>query len=358
MLAVIENLLCYKFDSSLRCSTFEIELYVITILIHYMLLYSVACCFLSSIFSPQPSPISTAEPNQSIANMASPEDQSMNEMISENEPIASEEASEVALENSATTNAATSRLGLLSLPPELRVLVFRHLLLEDRILSTHWLDAGYQPLPAILSTCKRIREEAFQVLYGENVFSILMHPTHTILYSREIRDTIQNMRFDVRLNEPWLDLRRFYYFFVIRELLSPAIVRGTLSLHFHVSPRRHALPPWFVRILHRFTDFRVIRVEYFVDRPLPSVVLDSVPLPPPTGRDVCESHQHTFTPVFGPATPLAKGCGCLFRPQTYLNSQTPKADVDWTDHLDGIRLHWNQDPTCKRSLRILGGEKV
>lgn len=159
--------------------------------------------------------------------MAAPDDRSMNKMALENEPIANKEESKInnaasenlpvvneealnaivaglerlsithevasenhhvvdeeilnaivaGLENLSITDEVASgipstthaisrseRLGLLSLPSELRVHVFRYLLLEHRPSSAYLPSANYEPFPAILSTCRIIRREALQVL--------------------------------------------------------------------------------------------------------------------------------------------------------------------------------------------------
>lgn len=65
---------------------------------------------------------------------------------------------------------------ILRLPPELRVEIYRLLLLSDRTVRMVWLTANesFTPpnclFPAILRTCRLIYNEAAGVLYGENVF--------------------------------------------------------------------------------------------------------------------------------------------------------------------------------------------
>lgn len=135
-------------------------------------------------------------------------------MASETEPVASEAASEnysfnveetpnileadieslsisneLTLENPSSTDgiSTSSRVGLLSLPPELRVLVLRHLLLENSPLSTVQLFAGFNLYPPVLRACVLIRREAFQVFYGENSFFIVhMHPPSPLLQNLQI----------------------------------------------------------------------------------------------------------------------------------------------------------------------------
>lgn len=59
---------------------------------------------------------------------------------------------------------------------------------------------------------------------------------------------------------------------------------------------------------------------------------------------LCAHHQENLTPIFGPAESIADGRGLVFHPQNHLSSLPRKEAVDWMDHLDGIRLNWNEDP--------------
>ncbi|MCJ1266117.1 hypothetical protein MMC22_005999 [Lobaria immixta] len=286
--------------------------------------------------------------------MAVPLNQSMGDIVSQDESIVNEEesnANETASENHPVTLEVASedpsnsdgistgsRPGLLSLPPEVRVLVFRHLLLEDHSLTTSWAGALYQPFPAILRTGRLIRREAFQVMYGENIFYISsMHPMFSILVNRPICDAIQNVRFDVWLTYTSLSRRRLSFINLIREFGSPTIIRGTLRIVFHISSfYRNDLLNWFTRALPRFTNFRVILME-FVDSSTHSIGEDIC-------RVLCNTHRDTFAPVFGPALPFTDGHGLQFYPQEYLNTIPPEIDVDWMELRDGIRLISSQDP--------------
>ena len=283
--------------------------------------------------------------------MALPHNQSTNDIVSEDEPIVKEEgqnSNEATSENHPVTlevasedpsnidNVSTSsRPGLLSLPAEVRVIIFRHLLLENRPLTTCWAGAPYQPFPAILRVGRLFRREAFQVMYGENTFYISsMYPTCSILDSRQIHDVIQNVHIDVWLTYSSLSgasQRRVSFINTIREFGSPTITRGTLHIIFHVSCLyRDVLLNWFTTALLRFTNFRVVLIEY----------VDSITVGD-TCRVLCNTHRDTCTPVFGPALSLDTGIGLEFHPQEYLNTILPEIDVDWMEYLDGIRLSWS-----------------
>lgn len=62
---------------------------------------------------------------------------------------------------------------ILRLPPELRLQIYRLLLLSDQTVRMTWCHAIPRPnclFPTILRTCRLIHNEAMSVLYGENVF--------------------------------------------------------------------------------------------------------------------------------------------------------------------------------------------
>lgn len=281
--------------------------------------------------------------NQSLANMAAA-DQPMTDIVSENDLMEIEEESNVhrALpsENAPNTNviSSSSGLGLLSLPPELRVYVYRDLLLADHPLSTYWPGSAYQPFPPIFNTCELIRREAFQVMYGENVFYIgSLHATHSILRNRQISDTIRNVQFKARLNDTSPHRCRSNFVDVIREFGSPSITRGVLSIIFRVGPYNNlSLLSWFAQSVRRFTNFRTIQIEY--------VAGSAHRLAEKLCPQIRDTHDLMFTPLFGPALSFASGRGLKFHPQEYLKSLPPEVDVDWMFYLDGIRLDWNQDP--------------
>lgn len=204
-----------------------------------------------------------------------------------NPPVASEAqlerhsvTSEVASKStpSANVKSTSSGLGLLSLPPELRVHISRYLLLKPRPLS------DFEPIHAILSTCQLIRREAFQVMYRENFFDIDFYPyLSSMLANQYIRDAIQNIHFEPELYGlsasrtddavscyPLAYLSRLKMITLLREFGSPqpAIVRGTLNIIFHVGAYEISMFPWFLEALRRFTNFLIIQFEFHAGFPL------------------------------------------------------------------------------------------
>ena len=64
--------------------------------------------------------------------------------------------------NTTQTSSKPTTSSLLFLPPEIRILIYRYLLLRNS-----WFDGRY---PNILRACRTIHQEACSVLYGETVF--------------------------------------------------------------------------------------------------------------------------------------------------------------------------------------------
>ncbi|MCJ1469531.1 hypothetical protein MMC07_008164 [Pseudocyphellaria aurata] len=279
--------------------------------------------------------------------MDGPSDQSTKESTSgndsenpstANEEVTSSTANQVATESSSTNNIPPpdTRREFLSLPAELRMIVYRHLLVEQDPIST-----DHQPFPPMLITCELIRNEAFRVMYEENTFFIgRLHPTTSILNNREIHDTIQNVDFKARLSTLPGDRHRVRTKFVhvVREFGVPEIIRNTLYVTFRVGPYgNNPLLQWISKGLPVFTNFKTIRFE-FVPSSLSIRAHELCPL-------LCAVHERNFVPVFGPAESFAQGRGVLFHPLKYLLSIPPKEEVDWMDNLDGIRLDYNEDPS-------------
>lgn len=296
--------------------------------------------------------------------MAAPDDQSTGDMASEIEAITKEEESntnraaineeasnsnevvsvtqsvtnQLASENSSAADnmSTSSRVGFFSLPPEVRVLVYRHLLLELFPLAMYLPAAVF---PAILNTCKLIRREAFQVHFGENTFCLgLLLPRLSILSIQPIRDTVRNIDILVLLNDPSPNRSKLSFIHLIHELGSQTKTRGTLLIDFVAKPPvRIDLLSWYARGLPRFTNFRTIRVEFFGTSARTHANRFCSLL--------CPNHELGSSPFFGPVEYFANGRGLQFHPQKYLDSLPLEVEVDWMENLDGVRLRWNEDPT-------------
>lgn len=277
--------------------------------------------------------------NPIVTSTESPNDQPMSDVDSGSDHSGNLSAAneQIAASSSIQTHiSANSRMGLLSLPPELRVMVYRHLIVQDHPISTDWQYSTNSP--PILDTCELIRQEVFQVMFAENTFFIgVMHPAVSILNDPQISAIIQNVRYEARLNSTSPHPRKLNFIHVLREFGSPAIVRSTLTIIFHVGAcGNNDLLSWFNRGLARLTNFRTVQFE-FVPYSAHKRAHRLCP-------EICNGHEKRFAPVFGPAESFANGRGLLFHPQEFLNSLPREVEVDWMDYLDGIRLDWNQDP--------------
>ncbi|MCJ1271625.1 hypothetical protein MMC22_011529 [Lobaria immixta] len=246
----------------------------------------------------------------------------------------------------------SSGLGLLSLPPEVRLLVYRQLLVLDHPLSTNWpgMVWGLRPYsphwprlmldlnPPILKTSSLIRREAFQVMYGENTFLISPSYSRThALYTPPVRDVLRKVQVDVNSNDRWPYLARGSFIPVIRAFDSPAIIRGTLDIILRVNHPVNELLDWLAVALCRFTNFETVKIAFADSGYAASICVA-----------LREEHMDTFTSYLGPARPFDTEYGLTFHPRQFQDSLPLKVEVDWQEHLDGIRLKWNEDPS--RSL--------
>ncbi|MCJ1429217.1 hypothetical protein MMC29_007130 [Sticta canariensis] len=282
--------------------------------------------------------------------MADEKESGANKEVSDDSPTANDKAlnpngvepenhsatNQVALVGSSTTQTlpTSNRLGFLSLPPEIRLDIYRLLLISQFAVSTYWFGT-YHPFPALLHTSRVIRREAFRVFYGENTFVIgFRHPMISLLNHRQIRDTIQFVNFAVvgsKVTSPNQTRRKFIH--VIEAFGSPAIVRHTLVLGIQVDLVfiNHLLE-WLGRGLARFTNFRAVKLLFVLDDPEAELSYTSCRM------------QEILRPRLGPASAFGPPDELLFHPRQYLSSLPPKIDVDWMYYLDGIRLTWDQDP--------------
>lgn len=239
---------------------------------------------------------------------------------------------------------AVTQLGLLDIPSELRVMIFRHLLVYP-----HGMDVGLfatEPRPSlhILITSRLIHREASGVLYRENLFLNFLGAMHYYLDPRfrtditipAMAEMIQNVCVQVRLGYIFLAVHNFLQFMPHLGNEDPSNVRGTLIVRFNLdgTGRRWFVPlRWFIRALGRFTNFRTIELEVF------NVFFTDLDDPDYT-FDVVEYIKLTLEPVFGIAEDLSRERNGLlrFHPFNHRNRLTESENGDWADYLDGIRL--------------------
>lgn len=266
-----------------------------------------------------------------------------NFLESENKPDADKAASE----DQAVAEVTSTRnpTGLLDLPVELRLMIFRHLLINPSGL----MMILRQRVPVdILRTNRLIHREAFDVLYRENNFvNCFMYPDDTLIRFPRVIDMIQNTSLNIYPSSdrsPMWRLLRFMHWFG-----NPSIIRGTLTIDFYfydVSARlkENIIPlKWFIRALGRFTNFRTIEVHtsHVGGRDLLFEVLDYL--------------EAALEPVLGCAENSSRaGNGLQFHPLDHRNHRREPSSGDWADSLDGIRLEWNQDVTDVDDVELPG----
>ncbi|MCJ1266690.1 hypothetical protein MMC22_006575 [Lobaria immixta] len=251
-------------------------------------------------------------------------------------------ASNVVTENQPTSSTASRRNWFLYLPPEVRLIVYHHVLQIPYDVPYNsqrfWGYSDVQAVTGILRTSRLFRREGIDVFFRQNIFFIrtLVLPFQ-VIRSRRIDDMIQNLVIDIRIPVGTFQAPRDLLIGIIHNFGDPAIIRRTFRVNFFLALRyiwRRAPLDFFIRGLGRFTNFEVVEIDLFYRRRL---VMDT-----DIHRDRVEAALRF---VLGPATPRAAGHGLTFLPQQFLraNAQPSREDFDWMDHLDGIRLDWNGD---------------
>ena len=155
--------------------------------------------------------------------------------------------------------------GLLDLPPEIRLMIFRHLLVRPSALETYYRSF---PKLDILKTLKLIYKEAFDVFYKENSFSSWLwgpyYKTPKITRSPQIANTIQSIESIVYLRRELeypeylnSDFRELIN--VMQHLGNSSIIRRSLVVK--LCTDTPCLLKGFVRNLGKFTNFKVVKLQ-------------------------------------------------------------------------------------------------
>lgn len=257
---------------------------------------------------------------------------------SENEP----NVDETAFENQAVANIISTRTPprLLDLPRELRLMIFRHLLVCPRHVDFGRWASDPSVSVAILRTCKSIHSEASDVLYRENQFQLpnyMWLPFHSVIRFRQALETMQNIYVGI---PPSFGILIQTFLTHIHHFRDTSIIRGTLTVEFFVARFKSCRPlaawatplRWMARALGRFTHFRTIElhINHFDCR-------DRI-------FDVLEYLEAALEPVFGHSDHGSReGHGLRFHPLDYRNRSREAGVGDWADLLDGVRLEWNED---------------
>lgn len=252
----------------------------------------------------------------------------------------SDGASDEIRENQAVPNNVTTRspLGLLDLPPEIRVIIFRHLLVQRHGICFGALRSS--PSVGILRTNRLIHRESFGVLYGENRLNHCLGPS---LYFAASHPRILDVIRHIHINIPTVFNFRQPVFRTVLDCMhcfgTPSMIRGTLTVTFGHDGIVARHRKRFIKALARFTNFRVVELRFCQYKNyLPDRVQDGV-----------KCYEHALEPVFGFAEHRnTEGFNTVsrvlvFHPIDHQDRLRELADDDWADSLDGIRLEWNED---------------
>ncbi|MCJ1429692.1 hypothetical protein MMC29_007607 [Sticta canariensis] len=295
--------------------------------------------------------------------MATPENGSMNDMAPETKPIANEGASYIneapkmkilprranqtlmrgprimillstTLEVASTTNVGSTRAGLHSLPTEIRVLIFQLTFLEHLPADLLLSDTFYIPFSLVLNASIQLRR-ALQASCKEDIFYVgYLHPRLFEVPYELLSESILSLQFNVRLDDKNpATSDKLNFISLILRFGRPDIIRGTLSIIFHVYPNDKRIA-WFTRVLGRFTNFRTVHFE----------VLHSKRSADSRCPELVSEHEEILMTYFGPPRIVNRGYGMVSHLQRQANSLPPVVEVDWIDFLTGIRAIFGHDP--------------
>lgn len=292
--------------------------------------------------------------DQHVANLTASEHESdVDEAISENETV---------------VNVVSTRrpFRLLDLPLELRLIIFRHLLFQPQGINIGdypWLPSSRSRFDlAIFRTCRLIREETYQVFYGENQFNnflgsradpIILDGFDGLSPFPQLADRIQNMHIEVNIRCQLLrsfTTHKFLHF--MPHLGDPSFLHGTLVVDFSEdcrSAKFSSFLKWFARALGRFTNFRTVKLIF--DRGFLNRVGSADTFDP------ARYFKLALEPVLGRAEDVTPGRndGLRFHPVDHLNRSRGSVDDDgdWADLLGGVRLEWNDDSAHSDDSKML-----
>lgn len=248
-------------------------------------------------------------------------------------------------ESLAVVNVVSTRNmpGLLDLPSELRLMIFHHLLFDPDGLDLGLWATRPRPSLDVLETSRLIYNEAFDVLYGENMFSNCIGSTYRHLNSfPRIIDTIRNVHIDMHIYLRYVSTQNFLDY--MHHFGKPSTTRDTLTVDIIFNDS--SAPPlvewriplkWLIRAMGRFANFRTI--ELHTTDGYHDGVRDC-------HLDVLNYLEVALEPVFGCSEyHILDYQGLRFHPKDHQDRIKELNDGDWADSLDGIRMEWNEDVT-------------
>ena len=261
--------------------------------------------------------------NQAVSDSTDPENEADGKSTSEVQAVAN-------------VVPTTPGPGLLDLPPEVRTMIYRHLLVHPSPQGgalAFW-PGGLRPDIGIMRTNRLIHREAFNVLYRENTFGgEFFNPlgSSTLSQFPRLIDAMQNLELLIRPSERSSGMRKFTS--LIRHFGNPCIIRNTLAVHFDMFDANYESTSldsldWFLLALTFFTHFRTVEL----------VFNDLVP----SESTRISRNQHVafkLEPMLGSAESFDdQGTGLRFRPLDHENLQREPDNVDWADIVAKISL--------------------
>lgn len=251
-------------------------------------------------------------------------------------PVADMTVPEKQYDEPTSTNQAVANFkvrrsgpGLLDLPPELRLMIFRHLLVHQEG-PLHCLQ---QLVPRstlnVLRTSRLIHEEAFNVFYRENLFGRKYWLSScSIDRFPRITDTIQKIQFHIMMTKDCFGWNSERLLNLGKLFGNQSIIRRTFVLVISFLGPCVDLLKWYIRALGWFTNFRTIEL-YFTFSGI-------------TARDYL---QKALEPVLGRGEMFKDRLverGLRFHPTDHTNFRRNQGPGDWANSLDGICLDWNE----------------
>ncbi|KAK5127466.1 hypothetical protein LTR85_006805 [Meristemomyces frigidus] len=115
--------------------------------------------------------------------------------------------------------------GLLSLPPELRNIIYRHVLVEpSNIVVPH--GTLPPPQPGLLRSGKQVRREAIKIYYTENVFTFRLRNYDASTYHKWAGKSILHQKAPVKWkfhgSPNWANLLQWLHWFNDKECNGPS----------------------------------------------------------------------------------------------------------------------------------------
>lgn len=270
--------------------------------------------------------------NQPLANSIALESKSADKATSEHQAVAE-------------VKSTRSPKGLLDLPPELRLLIYRHLLVPYDLqhLRRVWLP-GPELHVNILRTSRLIHREAFAVLYRENNFASVAWYEEALTQQPRVMATIQNVGVEVELDDP---VAVELFLKVSRYFGNPSVARGTFTFVCCLEDGDFRDLRWIARELYRLSNFRTLEIYFcdsFCSHDL-SPMLDSGysnELSP-----ILDYFKTALEPALGRAKRTEprrwEESDLLFHPLDHRDRWREQWGNSWADCLYEIPLEWNQD---------------